>query len=45
MVQGASFDADQDLVFARLRVGNVFVAKNFRASEFVNANGFHETIS
>jgi hypothetical protein len=41
MVHGASFDPDQNLVLAGLRVGNVLVAKNLRTSEFVDANGFH----
>ena len=33
--------ADQHLVLTRLGIGNIFVAKNFRTTEFVNANGFH----
>ena len=41
MVHGAGFHADQDLIFARLRIGNVFVAEHFGSAEFVNADGFH----
>src|ERR1700674_457004 len=45
MVHRASSDPDQNLVLARLRVGDVFVAENFRTSKFVDANGFHESNS
>ena len=45
VVQGAGFHPDQHLVFAQLRVGNVFVAQNFRTAEFVNADGFHDELS
>src|SRR5207245_447174 len=41
MVHRASFDANQNLVFAKLRFGDVFVTKNFGPAEFVNANSFH----
>jgi hypothetical protein len=41
MIQGASSDPDENLVLARLGVGNVFVAKNFWTTEFVYTNGFH----
>ena len=36
MVHRARFHADQHLILARLRIGDVFVAKNFRTTEFVN---------
>ena len=42
MVQGAGAHADQNLVFARLGIGNVFVGENFGSTELMNANGFHE---
>ncbi len=41
MVQSASPHAYEDLVFARLGIGNVFVGENFRPTELMNANGFH----
>lgn len=41
MIQSASFHADEDLILARLRVGNVFVGENFGSAELMNANGFH----
>ena len=41
MIQGAGFDADQNLVFARLWVGDIFVAKDFRPAKFMETNGFH----
>src|SRR5712692_5165115 len=42
MVHGAGFDADEHLVLGRFRVGDIFIAENFRPAEFVNADGFHE---
>jgi hypothetical protein len=44
MIQGAGFDSDENLILAWLRVGYVFVAKNFWATEFVYANGFHASL-
>ena len=41
MIHGTGPDADQHLVFSRLRVGYIFVSENLRPAEFVNANGFH----
>ena len=41
MVQRTGFHTDQHLIFAWLWIGDVFVAKNFRTTEFVNANRFH----
>src|SRR5208282_2173150 len=41
MVQSARAHADEDLVFARLGIGNVFVGQNFRPTELMNADGFH----
>jgi xanthine dehydrogenase accessory factor len=41
MVQAAGANPYEHLVLAKLRVGGIFVAKNLRATEFVNANGFH----
>ena len=44
MVHSASFDPDQNLVLARLRIGDIFVAENFRTTEFVHANGFQNNL-
>jgi hypothetical protein len=44
MVQGASPHADEDFILPRLGVGHVFVAENLRATEFVNAHGFHGSL-
>jgi hypothetical protein len=44
MIQGASFDPNQNLILARLGVGNVFVTENFWTAEFVDANGFHGSL-
>src|SRR6202158_5393163 len=41
MVQRASADTDEDLVLARLRIGNFFVGEDFGSTELMNANGFH----
>ena len=41
VVQSAGPHADEDLVFARLGIGNVFVGENFGPTELMNANGFH----
>jgi hypothetical protein len=41
MVQCAGFDANQHLIPAGLGIGDVFVAENFRTTEFVNTDGFH----
>jgi hypothetical protein len=43
VVQSASLDANEDLVLTRLGVGYIFVAQNFRTTEFVDANGFHRS--
>ena len=43
MVQGTGLDADENLVLPGLGVGNIFVAQNFRTTEFVDANGFHRS--
>ncbi len=43
MVQGAGLDADQNLVLARLGIGHIFVAQNFRTTEFMDADGFHRS--
>jgi xanthine dehydrogenase accessory factor len=45
MIHRASFDANQHLIFAELRLWDVFEAKHLRPAEFVNANSFHETPS
>ena len=44
VIHGTGFDADEYLVLARLRVGNIFVAQDFRTTKFVNADGFHEGV-
>ena len=41
MVERACADADEDLIFARLGVGDGLVLEDFRATELVNADGFH----
>ena len=41
VVQGAGFDPDENLVPARLGIGHIFVAQNFRTTEFMDADGFH----
>ena len=41
MVQRASANADEELVFSGFMVWDVFVAQDFRATEFVDADGFH----
>src|ERR1700687_4005638 len=41
MVQRASADTDEDLVLARLRIGNFFVGEDFGSTELMNAHGFH----
>src|SRR5436305_13019405 len=41
MVQRASANADEELVFSGFRVWDVFVAQDLRATEFVDADGFH----
>src|SRR5262249_5438827 len=41
VLHGASFHTYENLVFARLWIGNIFVSQNFRAAEFMNADGFH----
>jgi hypothetical protein len=45
MVHGAGFHPDENLVFPELRIGNIFVAENFRAAKFMEANGFHTLTS
>ena len=42
MVERARFHAHEHLIFARLRIGNVFVGENFGPTELMNANGFHK---
>src|SRR5690348_10081049 len=42
MIHGASAHADEDLVFAELGIGSVFVAQDFGTTKFVNADGFHD---
>ena len=42
VVHCASLDADQNLILARLRIRNIFVAQNLGTTEFMEANGFHE---
>ncbi len=44
VVQGAGFDADQNLVLAWLGIRYVFVAQNLRTTEFMDANGFHRSL-
>jgi xanthine dehydrogenase accessory factor len=41
MVHGTGFDPHQNLIFSQLGIGNIFIPENFRATEFVEANGFH----
>src|ERR1019366_7695457 len=41
MVQRARAYTDEDLIFARIGIGNVFVDEDFRSTELMNANGFH----
>src|SRR5438045_4988951 len=41
MVQRASAYADEELIFSGFWVWDVFVAQDFRATEFVDADGFH----
>jgi hypothetical protein len=41
MVHGARFDPDENLILAWLGVGDVFIAEDFGASEFVNDSSFH----
>jgi hypothetical protein len=41
MVQGARPHTDEDLILARLGIGDVFVGEDFGPTELVNANSFH----
>src|SRR5947209_19461832 len=41
VVQRASADADEDLIFTRFGIGNVFVGEDFGSTELMNANGLH----
>jgi hypothetical protein len=41
VIHGAGSYAHENLISARLRVGNVFVAKYFWPAKFVNTDGFH----
>jgi hypothetical protein len=41
VVESAGFDANQNLVLPWLGIGNVFVAQDFRTTEFMDADGFH----
>jgi hypothetical protein len=41
VIHGACFYADQDLIFAGLRIRNIFVAEHFGPAKFMNADGFH----
>jgi hypothetical protein len=43
MVQSAGFYPHQNLIFARMGVGDIFVAKNLRTSKFMYADGFHDS--
>ena len=45
VVERAGLDAHQHLIFARLRVGDVFVGQNFGTTELMNADGFHGAFS
>jgi hypothetical protein len=42
MIERAGFHPHQHLILARLRVRDVFVRQNFRATELMNANGSHK---
>ena len=42
MVQSAGSNADEDLIFARPGIGDVFVGEDFGTTELMNADGFHE---
>src|SRR5260370_41293760 len=41
VVQRASADADEDLIFTRLGIGDVLVHEDFGSTELVNADDFH----
>jgi hypothetical protein len=41
VIHGAGSHAHQNLIFARLRIRNVFVAECFWPAKFVDADGFH----
>src|ERR1700685_214411 len=41
VIERASAHSDEHWIFARLRVGNIFVSQDFRPTEFVQANSFH----
>jgi len=42
VVESAGAHAYEDLIFARLGVGDIFVGENFRTTELMDADGFHE---
>src|SRR5450631_526847 len=43
MVQRASPHTDENLIFTRLGIGDIFVGEDFRPTELMDANGFHGT--
>jgi hypothetical protein len=44
MIERAGLHADQHFVFARLRIGDVFVGQDFGATELMDADGFHSDV-
>jgi hypothetical protein len=42
VVQGACPHADEDLIFTRLGIGDIFVGEDFGSTELMNANGLHD---
>ena len=42
MVYRTGSHANQHLIFARLRVGNIFIDENFGATELMKADSFHK---
>src|ERR1700739_3526344 len=41
MIKSTGPDADENLVLARLGIGDILVDENFRATEVMDADGFH----
>ena len=41
MIERARLHSHQHLIFARLRIGNVFIHQDFGSAELMNADGFH----
>jgi hypothetical protein len=41
VIHGTGSHANENLIFARLRISHVFVAEYFGPAKFVNADGFH----